>query len=71
MSSLLPSRIARAFDPSEHCVAPLLDSVTDSVRLGEMLPEGAAALDRYGKALDPGYSSTATCFRRISSKSIS
>lgn len=53
---LYPSR----FDPSERCVAlfkhaaPLLDLHTDSVPLAEMLPDVAAALDRYGKALDPG-----------------
>ena len=53
---LYPSR----FDPSEHCfalfdrVAPHLDPATDSVPLGELLPDVASALDRYGKALDPG-----------------
>ncbi len=53
---LYPSR----FDPSGHCfalfdrVAPHLDLAADSVPLGELLPDVAAALDRYGKALDPG-----------------
>lgn len=53
---LYPSR----FDPSEHCfalfdrAAPHLAPATDSVPLGELLPDVAAALDRYGKALDPG-----------------
>ena len=53
---LHPSR----FDPSERCVAlfdrvaPHLDLAADSVPLGELLPDVAAALDRYGEALDPG-----------------
>lgn len=53
---LYPSR----FDPSEHCfalfdrVASHLHPATEGVPLGELLPDVAAALDRYGKALDPG-----------------
>jgi hypothetical protein len=53
---LYPSR----FDPSERCVAlfdraaPHLDPGTESVPLGERPHDVAAALDRYGKALDPG-----------------
>ena len=53
---LYPSR----FDPSGRCVAlfersaPHLALASDSLPLGEMLPEVAAALDRYGKALDAG-----------------
>lgn len=53
---LYPSR----FDPSERCVvlfdraAPHLHPATESVPLVELLPDVAAALDRYGKALDPG-----------------
>lgn len=53
---LYPSR----FDPSEHCVAlfdraaPHLDLATDSVPLRELLHDVAAALERYGKALDAG-----------------
>lgn len=52
---LYPSR----FDPSEHCVAlferaeSFIELATNSVRLDEMLPDVAAALDHYGKALDP------------------
>ena len=53
---LYPSR----FDPSGRCVAlferaaPDIRPAAESVPLGELLPEVAAALDRYGKALDPG-----------------
>jgi RES domain len=53
---LYPSR----FDPSEHCVAlferaaPRLRQASGGVPLTEMLPQVAAALDRYGKALDVG-----------------
>jgi hypothetical protein len=52
---LYPSR----FDPSERCAAlferaaSCIELATNGVRLGEMLPGVAAALDRYGKALDP------------------
>jgi hypothetical protein len=52
---LYPSR----FDPSEHCAAlferaaSFIELATNGVRLGEMLPNVAAALDRYSKALDP------------------
>jgi hypothetical protein len=52
---LYPSR----FDPSGRCVAlfdraaPDLHPVTESLPLTELLPDVAAALDRYGKALDP------------------
>jgi hypothetical protein len=50
-----PSR----FDPSEHCaalfegVASFIGLATNGVRLGWVLPDVAAALGRYGKALDP------------------
>lgn len=53
---LYPSR----FDPSERCVAlfdraaPDLHPATESLPLTELLPDVAAALDRYGKALDAG-----------------
>ena len=53
---LYPSR----FDPSERCVAlfdraaPALHPATESLPLTELLPDVAAALDRYGKALDLG-----------------
>jgi hypothetical protein len=51
---LYPSR----FDPAQHCVglfsrlAPHIDAMTAPALLGEMLPDVAAVLDRYGKALD-------------------
>lgn len=53
---LYPSR----FDPSERCVAlfdraaPALHPATESLPLTELLPDVAAALDGYGKALDAG-----------------
>jgi hypothetical protein len=34
-------------------VAPDLHPITESLPLTELLPDVAAALDRYGKALDP------------------
>jgi hypothetical protein len=52
---LYPSRL----DPSQPCIAlferiaPQLEVVTAAVPLGDLLPDVAAVLDRYGKALDP------------------